>query len=522
MTGNWANWNRIIDKIFIMVSIIYILMRNVASELKEIGIVLGGSTPSYAPVQLRKDVEDIVEEQQLAVIEDSKYPGKLFIGVLRGIKRLDPILRGNVRTPYVEYHEYWSQAYPEMSYTNVYVSLCSIIDPNNKKIENCRIAPHPNSKVYVMTKGASILNKIEEAIRKTVQEEICVGEQKYSGLKLPLNAYYARCHIGVYGATGMGKSRLVKALVDELVKSYSIIIFDHTGVDYTPFYDHVISSKDIEIGADVLSSVVLDMARLDRTTYSTYMDVACMVFLKQLKGEKVELEVGKKSFRVEDSTKEPLEEFINVADGVMATLGARDTTRAKARLFLSEYMDKNFIDEVVNKRKKSPKEIVQQALKLKGKSPLVINLGDDTEIAVKRGIVYDIISATWNIVKENRNPLNLGFVIDEAQNYAGEYTYPTNRIIEMTAREGRKWGLFVILASQRVSRDISASIRANINTVFFSKLQATGDLREISGFLDIGGIEENDLALLESRDFFVAGLMNPLRVPMLLRVREVS
>jgi len=46
------------------------------SELKEVGIVLGGSTPSYAPVQLRKDVEDTVEEQQLAIIKDSKYPGK--------------------------------------------------------------------------------------------------------------------------------------------------------------------------------------------------------------------------------------------------------------------------------------------------------------------------------------------------------------------------------------------------------------------------------------------------------------
>jgi len=69
------------------------------SELKEVGIVLGGSTPSYAPVQLRKDVEDTVEKQQLAVIKDSRYLGKLFIGVLRGIRRLDPILRGNVRTP---------------------------------------------------------------------------------------------------------------------------------------------------------------------------------------------------------------------------------------------------------------------------------------------------------------------------------------------------------------------------------------------------------------------------------------
>ncbi len=146
--------------------------------------------------------------------------------------------------------------------------------------------------------------------------------------------------------------------------------------------------------------------------------------------------------------------FIEVVRKVMSTLNARPHTILKAELFIKEYMDRIFIDEVVNSRKRSPKEIVQQALELRGKSPLVINLGDNTEIAVKRGIVYDIISATWEIVKDSRNPLKLGFVIDEAQNYAEEYTYPTNRIIEMTAREGRKWGLFVILASQRVSRDI--------------------------------------------------------------------
>ncbi len=506
-------------------------MDNITSELKEIGIVLSGSTPSYAPVQLRKDIEDSVEEQQLAVILDKRYPEKLFIGVLRGIKRLDPILRGNVRTPYVEYHEYWSQVYPEMSYTNVYVSLCSVIDPKNKRIENCRIAPHPNSKVYAIARNASILSGIEEAIRKTISQQIQIGEQKYSGLKLPLNSYYARCHIGVFGATGMGKSRLVKALVDELIRDYAIIVFDHTGIDYTQFYENVISSKEIAISADVMASVVLDLARLDRTTYSTYMDVACMVFLKLLRGDrdvqnflrfKLERSKQRNLTSFIESEVDYLGEFVDVVKSVMKSLNAKPNTILKAELFISEYMDRDFINEVINRRRITPREVVEKALELKGISPLVINLGEDTEIAVKRGIVYDVISAAWQIVKERKNPLNLGFIVDEAQNYAGEYSYPTNRIIETTVREGRKWGLFMILASQRVSRDISASIRANINTVFFSKLQSTGDLKEISGFLDIAGIDESDLSLLESRDFFVAGLMNPLRVPMLLRIKEVS
>ncbi len=504
-------------------------MKDLTNGLKEIGIVLSGSTPSYAPVQLRKDFEDKIEEQQLAIIKDERYPRKFFIGVLRGVKRLDPILRGNVRTPYVEYHEYWSQTYPEMSYTNAYVFLCSIIDPDNRIIENCRVAPHPNSKVYLMVRNSAVLREIEEAIRKIVKDEIYVGEQKYSGLKLPLNSYYARCHIGVFGSTGMGKSRLIKALVDELVRKYAIIVFDHTGIDYVPFYrENIISSKEIEISADAMSSVVLDMARLDRNTYSTYIDIACMTFLKLLRDEEVPEMLKDLRLKVDKLRRERLigednlKAFVEVTKSIMKSLKARDSTIVKAELFINEYMDKNFIDEVVRKRRLSPKDVVQMALELRGKAPLVVNLGDDTEIMIKRGIVYNIILSAWSIVKENKDQLNLGFVIDEAQNYAGEYTYPTNKIIEMTAREGRKWGLFIILASQRVARDISTTIRANINTVFFSKLQASGDLREISGFLDIGGIEENDLALLESRDFFIAGLMNPLRVPILLRIKRVE
>ena len=112
------------------------MMNEHLSGLREIGIVLSGSTPTYAPGQLRKDSEDLVEEQ-LTAIMDEKYPGRLIIGILRNIRRLDPLLRSNVRTPYVEYHKHWGDVYPEMSYTNVYVSLCSTVDLESNKGATC-------------------------------------------------------------------------------------------------------------------------------------------------------------------------------------------------------------------------------------------------------------------------------------------------------------------------------------------------------------------------------------------------
>ncbi|MEM4129414.1 MAG: ATP-binding protein, partial [Thermoproteus sp.] len=79
----------------------------------------------------------------------------------------------------------------------------------------------------------------------------------------------------------------------------------------------------------------------------------------------------------------------------------------------------------------------------------------------------------------------------------------------------------VVLASQRIAGDIDPSIRANLGTVFFSRLTAPTDLKEISAYLDLADVNEGVLTQLQPREFFVAGLMNPLRKPILLKIREV-
>ncbi|MMZ70242.1 hypothetical protein D1872_332390 [compost metagenome] len=56
----------------------------------------------------------------------------------------------------------------------------------------------------------------------------------------------------------------------------------------------------------------------------------------------------------------------------------------------------------------------------------------------------------------------------------------------------------------------------------FSKLQTPGDFNELKGYMDLSGISENTLAILGKREFFVAGLMNPLRIPILIKVRTVE
>jgi DNA helicase HerA-like ATPase len=133
-----------------------------------------------------------------------------------------------------------------------------------------------------------------------------------------------------------------------------------------------------------------------------------------------------------------------------------------------------------------------------------------------------VLSKIWEIVEDARKPQNILIVIDEAHNYACDKgCYPSNMLIEKTLREGRKWGIGAILASQRVI-DFSPDVRNNINTVFFSKLQTPYDFQQLQNFIDLAGIGSETLSLLETREFFFAGLGNPLKYPMLIQVKIVG
>lgn len=68
-------------------------------------------------------------------------------------------------------------------------------------------------------------------------------------------------HIAVVGTTGTGKSRLVKALVDEVIEktSWSVIVFDHTGVDYAPYWpEKTLKATDIVLDVDTIGEGALE------------------------------------------------------------------------------------------------------------------------------------------------------------------------------------------------------------------------------------------------------------------------
>jgi len=451
--------------------------------VKELGIVVSGATIGSIPVQIYRSAERYAVEEQLVGVVDRENPGEVIVGFLRRVTKLEPVIRDRVRTPYVDRPEMVDYGIL-LPYTSAVVKpYVAIRDGKLTEVTN---VVTPGSKVYLL--DASALEGVFKG------DYIYVGAHKYSGWALPLDVRYVTHHVGVFGATGVGKSRLVRALINELsARGYKVVVFDHTGVDYAPYYGAVIKSTEVKIPPNILASVIARVAQLQWQTHGEYLEIATMTY------------EGRWS----------KDAFVAHLRRVMKRLNARDSTIEKVELYLKQLVDSVFFEEL-NSRVKTPGDILSLDA-----SPVVVDLSYDTDLSVKQAIIATVIEAAWAGVKSGKAPARLVFVVDEAQNYAPQTWTISKDAIETTVREGRKWGLSIILASQRIVGDIDPSIRANLGTVFFSRLTAPTDVREISTYLDLADINEGVLAQLQPREFFVAGLMNPLRRPILIKTKEV-
>ncbi|MFN7105369.1 MAG: ATP-binding protein [Pyrobaculum sp.] len=451
--------------------------------MREIGIVVSGVTIGSIPVQIYRAAERYALEEQLVGVVDREREDEIIVGFLRKITKLEPVIKDKVRTPYVDKPEMMDQGVL-LPYTSAIVKPYISIK-EGKVCEVSHVAT-PGSRVYLLDPPI-----LQDVFRGDYSH---VGFHKYSLWPPPLDINYVTHHVGVFGATGMGKSRLVRALINEIAsRGFKVVVFDHTGVDYAPYYPTVVRSSEVKIPPNVLASVLAKVAQLSWQTYGDYLEIATMTYKSNW---------SKKS-------------FIDHVRGTMRRLGARDATMEKMELYL-KLVDDAFFEEL-NNRTKTPEDILSIE-----NTPVVIDLSYDTDLSVKQAIVATVIEAAWEEVKRQKTPKKMVFIIDEAQNYAPQTWTISKDAIETTVREGRKWGLSIVLASQRIVGDIDPSIRANLGTIFFSRLSAPTDLREISMYLDLADVNESVLAQLQPREFFVSGLMNPLRKPILIKVRDVE
>ncbi len=505
-------------------------VEEVSSE-EPLGFVLSESTVIGIPIAFFSGEAEIAtrEEELVLIIDTHHNKAPLILGVLRYIRRLEPFLRRYQRVSVIDFPDAIDNV-EKLPYTNGIVIPLAELKVNESGDEiveinrNVTYVPFPGSKVYKIKQGSSLVNLLKRLLPDKAKP-LVLGIHKYTpGLEIPLDPKYIPYHIGVFGATGMGKSRLVKVLIDEIVTKtdYAVIVFDHTGMDYTQFYpDSTLESLKVRLDPLTFSIWLVKKLRLSEYLVD-YVDIAILEIFRDYHGSEWERVVKSINQTKDEEMMMALHSMLK--DKITSTagkLGAKDTTIYKlsilmdilvppvelARVFVREYTAEQVLD------------MASQYKKL-GK-PLVIDLSLEDTLEAKRSVIASIIDAAWRRIMESRQKINLIVAVDEAQNYAwraGRCEEGLTRI----AREGRKWGFGLIIASQRLAGSVSTDIRANLNTVLFSKLSQTGDLNEIKQFADITGIEQSDLAQLVPREFYVAGLMNPLRKPIAIRVRKVE
>lgn len=111
-------------------------------------------------------------------------------------------------------------------------------------------------------------------------------------------------------------------------------------------------------------------------------------------------------------------------------------------------------------------------------------------------------------------------VTDEAHNFAPKgYESPSKSIIKEIAQEGRKYGVFLILATQRPTL-LDETVTAQLNTKFVFRTVRASDIGTIKEETDINADEAKRLPYLKSGDTFVSSAIIGRTIPVRIRMAK--
>lgn len=114
---------------------------------------------------------------------------------------------------------------------------------------------------------------------------------------------------------------------------------------------------------------------------------------------------------------------------------------------------------------------------------LDLNSAEDEVVEVVSTVITRIIFARLkNVENEKRNKFPVNLVLEEAHRYISNETqrnsFKANYIFERVAKEGRKYGIFLLVSSQRPS-ELSRTVLSQCNNFIVHRIQNPDDLSHI-------------------------------------------
>ena len=308
------------------------------------------------------------------------------------------------------------------------------------------------------------------------QEELVYLFNYYNMIEYP--------HIGIFGGSGSGKSYGLRVVIEELMKkSVPTIVFDphnqmvfkdrtleNYGVDFSDKFEVLKVGEDLGINFP-------DLNRYE------------LISLIETQGELTEsMKSAYEAIIDKDSiTQSSANAFLDYLTTISKALSDKeeDTTGYYERfLNTSQKLFEALID--------GKTVIIQGTQKMLN---LYASYAVNTCYRKRRRYVDAMTSEYFPIIC---------MVFDEAHNFCGsDQISVTRRIIKEIAQEGRKYGVFLILASQRMAA-IEQTTIAQLSTKFIFRISTEKDLEVIRKETDLSSEEIRRLPYLSNGDVFIS------------------
>lgn len=338
-------------------------------------------------------------------------------------------------------------------------------------------------------------------------------------------------HIGVFGGSGSGKSFALRVIIEELMKKRipTIVLDPHYEMDfklktyedardYSSLYESFLLGKDVGVDFKDLSTGefknLLNAAGAMTDAMETAVDEIFM------RGEAVD------AFRIR------LVEILEAIDKGDEGL-KRDADEAKQN---GDAAEADRIRRLQNYQNKYGRKL--NASSLKGISwrfrrlvqdNVFTNDSESIEAALRSGKLISLKGSTRllevyssyilkkfyykrraymdaKLLGANDEEYFPPFIIitDEAHNFAPKaYESASKPILKEVAQEGRKYGVFLILATQRITL-LDDTITAQLNTKFILRTVRESDIKTIKEETDISSDDARRLPYLTTGDAFIS------------------
>ena len=362
-------------------------------------------------------------------------------------------------------------------------------------------------------------------------QHITVGRYLGRDLPVPLDVYQLKTvHCGIFGETGWGKSVLQAFLAATLAKSgCKLLIFDHSG-DYSNQGTDVNNIFSTLVGEKGRDYVVFDAAtiqadhnllriKLNDIDFWNQIFQTTTEYAERLANEivdKIEIEFPE----INDLRNVDGARFYNfVMDAIPQVWSGQGTIEQKNRVadikqrkIIHWYVDTiwPYIDRSITFDDVKFAILAQKAVVIDLSGPNM----DEPEKALYVSKVGKMILDEGNHIYP-KSKLDLMVMVDEAHIYVPQtvqsiennyWIKQSKKIIIEIAKQGRKYGLGLCLADQRITAVDKQAI--DMGTYFLGKLKMAGDRGNVREMF--GPDEADALRTIQKFEFLVVGNASPL------------